>query len=168
MTLVASRVEPLRIGDHTSLFMTLSTVFPARNNLRAEDVAAYALEDDIGLHCYTGMESYVHFFDPIEHYLTRPLSEFAVGGDRNIALLARVSTGHAPEYVKPQSAAGASDELLTRWHFRHRVAFQQLRLDGRRQIGGVGVGDTALDEFGHHPPDLSEPKLNAREARSGF
>lgn len=89
-----------QIGDHTRLLTTLATVFLARNNLRAEDVAAYALEDNIGLYCYTGFSSYERFFDPVDHYLTQPLSKFSAGDDKNIALLARVFTGHSPDYVK--------------------------------------------------------------------
>lgn len=89
-----------QIGEHTRLLTTLSTTFLARKNLKAEDIVAYALKDDIGIYCYTGFSSYDQFFKPIDHYLSRPLSEFKTGKENNIALLARIFRGLSPDYVK--------------------------------------------------------------------
>ncbi|WP_111709397.1 alpha-amylase family protein [Lutibacter citreus] len=90
-----------QIGEHTRLLATLSTTFLKRMNLRAEDVVKYALEDNIGIYCYTSLKTYDQFFEPVESYLTRPLTDFDTGVEKNIALLARVFHGYSPEFVKP-------------------------------------------------------------------
>lgn len=82
-----------QIGEHTRLITTFSANFFNRNNLKGEDVAAYAQEDRIGMYSYVTPKSYDYAFPPVEDYLSKPLDSFTDTDERNIALLARVFNG---------------------------------------------------------------------------
>jgi len=82
-----------QIGGSTRLITTFSQNFFTRNNLKGEDVAAYALKENIGLYCYAGPKSYHYAFPPVETFLNTPLNSFTNLDDRNIAVQARVFHG---------------------------------------------------------------------------
>ncbi len=75
------------IGENTRLITTFSNHFFKVNNLKAEDVAAYAIKQNIGLYCYV---SPAVSFKPISYYLETPPDSFPIIGWRNIAILARI------------------------------------------------------------------------------
>lgn len=79
-----------QIGEHTRLITTFSANFFNRNNLKGEEVAAYALKDNIGLYCYASPKSYDYTFPPVKDYLSTPLDSYTDLDERNIAVLARV------------------------------------------------------------------------------
>ncbi|GAA3617416.1 hypothetical protein GCM10022396_39970 [Flavivirga amylovorans] len=79
-----------QIGDHTRLITTFSANFFKRNNLKAEDVAAYALKENIGLYTYVTPKAYDFAFPPVKDYLSKPLDTFEDIDERNIAFLARL------------------------------------------------------------------------------
>ncbi len=70
-----------------------SGTFFKRNNLKGEDVAEYALKENIGLYCYASTGDYTKHFPPVSHYLSKPLDAMPNLDERNIALLARVLNG---------------------------------------------------------------------------
>ncbi|KAA3661093.1 MAG: hypothetical protein DWQ10_05285 [Calditrichaeota bacterium] len=79
-----------QISKDTRLITTFSANYFQRNNLRGEDVAAYALKENIGLYCYAGPPTYEKPFSPIEYFLETPLDSFPNLDARNIGVLARV------------------------------------------------------------------------------
>lgn len=79
-----------QIGKNTRLITTFSSNYFKRNNLKGEDVAAYALKENIGLYCYAAPGSYDYAFPPVDDYLNTPLDSFENLDARNIAVLARV------------------------------------------------------------------------------
>lgn len=78
------------IGENTRLITTFSQNFFTRNNLKGEDVAAYALKENIGLYCYASPGDYNYSFPPVEDFLNTDLDSFPNLDARNIGLLARV------------------------------------------------------------------------------
>ena len=75
------------LGENTRLITTFSDHFFKVNNLKGEDVAKYALEQNIGLYCYVSPDVATK---PISYYLDTPLDSFTGIGARNIAILARI------------------------------------------------------------------------------
>ncbi len=80
-------------GEHTQLITTFSGTFFKRNNLTGEDVATYALKENIGIYCYASTGNYDKAFPPVEDYLSMPLDSITNLDVRNIAILARVFNG---------------------------------------------------------------------------
>lgn len=87
-----SAIKPY-LGEHTRLITTFSNVFFKRHNLIGEEVAKYALANNIGIYCYAAPERYDELFKPVSYYKETPLDEFENLNDRNIGILARVFNG---------------------------------------------------------------------------
>ncbi len=75
------------VSEHTRLITTFSYHFFKLNNLKGEDVAEYALKNNIGIYCYVSPAA---SFKPISYYLDTPLDSFKALGERNVAILARI------------------------------------------------------------------------------
>lgn len=78
------------IGEHTRLITTFSENFFNKNNLKGEDVAEYAIKENIGLYCYASPQTYDISFKPISYFVNTPLDSFENIDERNIGILARI------------------------------------------------------------------------------